>query len=93
MTNIATLPRWARPDAIEPARRPTVEDGDILWGYLAIGQHLGLTGRQANWRADHGDLPVLTMGRTVCARRSAIAADIGEREAAAKAARVAREAR
>lgn len=59
-------------------------EADILWGYKAIGEHVGLSARQAKWRADQGELPTFKSGKTVCARRSTIAADMAAKEVAAR---------
>ncbi len=49
-------------------------DVDLLYGLQAIGEHVGLTARQAKYKVVRGDIPTFKMGRTVCARRSAIVA-------------------
>jgi hypothetical protein len=52
---------------------------DLLHGYQAIADHLGLSRRQAEHMAANG-LPTFKVGRTVCARRSALARYFAEQE-------------
>lgn len=55
---------------------------DLLYGLGAIGKHLGLTARQVEHLVEKG-LPTFKLGRTVCARRSALARHFAEQEKAA----------
>ena len=57
---------------------------DLLYGMEAIASHLGMGKRAALWQHEQGKLPTFKMGRTVCARRSALAAYFAEQEAAAR---------
>jgi hypothetical protein len=40
---------------------------DLLYGFQAIAEHLGITKRQAMHRAAEGQIPTFKMGRAVCA--------------------------
>ena len=60
---------------------------DLLYGFDAIGAHLGVSSRQAKHRAAVGDLPTFKLGRHVCARRSTLDAWLTECEAKAAAER------
>jgi len=57
---------------------------DLLYGLVAIGKAIGLGARQVQHLHDKGDLPTFKMGRTVCARRSTLAAHFAAQEAAAR---------
>lgn len=46
---------------------------DLLRGLKAIGDHIGMTERQVQHLHENGDLPTFTLGRRVCARKSALA--------------------
>jgi hypothetical protein len=54
---------------------------DILYGFDAIGAFLRMTGRQAKHRALLDGLPTFRLGRTVCARESALLKWLAEQEA------------
>lgn len=56
---------------------------DLLTGTDAIAKHLGWTARQVKHRHANGEIPTFTIGRTVCARRSALARHFAEQEKAA----------
>lgn len=43
---------------------------DLCHSYEEIGQHLGLTARQAKHLSETGRLPTFKLGRIVCALRS-----------------------
>jgi hypothetical protein len=58
---------------------------DLLYGLEAIGGHVGLTARQVEHLVSKGEIPTFKMGRTVCARRSTLAAHFAAAEAAARA--------
>lgn len=60
------------------------KEADLLYGLEAIGDHLSLGARQVQYLHDKGDLPTFKMGRSVCARRSTLAAHFAEQEAAAR---------
>lgn len=60
------------------------EKPDLLYGLEAIGEHIGLTARQAEHLVSRGDLPTFKMGRVVCARRSTLAKHFAAQEAAAR---------
>lgn len=45
---------------------------DTIYGIEAIAEHVGMTARQAKYRADIGQMPSFKMGRTVCASRAAL---------------------
>lgn len=53
---------------------------DLLFGVDAIAKHLGLTIRQVKHLHETGSLPTFKQGRTVCARRSALARHFAEQE-------------
>lgn len=46
---------------------------DLLYGTIAIGEHLCLTHRQVLHLHEKGNLPTFKMGRTVCASKSYLA--------------------
>lgn len=54
---------------------------DLLYGLASIGQELGLSERQALHQHEKGMIPTFKLGRTVCARRSALAAHFRALEA------------
>lgn len=84
------IPPAPRPDvpALPPSQRIAApEPGEVLYGLRAIGSIYGIGEKAAKMRHQNGDLPTFRMGRTVCASRSSIAADIAAREATALAAR------
>ena len=58
-------------------------DTDLLHGVAAIAAHLSMTRAQVYHLHKRGDLPTFKMGRTVCARRSTLAAHFAAQEAAA----------
>lgn len=60
------------------------QESDLLYGLEAIGKELGLGARQVQHLHDKGDLPTFKMGRTVCARRSTLAAHFAAQEDAAR---------
>lgn len=60
---------------------------DLLYGMTAIGDHLGLTARQAEHLAAKGVIPTFKLGGTVCARRSTLAKHFAEQERLARASR------
>lgn len=45
---------------------------DLLTGFKAIGEYLGWSYRQAQYRSSIGDLPTFKLGHHVCARRSTL---------------------
>lgn len=47
---------------------------DLLYGVAAIASHLELTQRQVLHLHEKAGIPTFKMGRTVCARRSALEA-------------------
>lgn len=54
---------------------------DLLFGTDAIAKHLGLTVRQVKHLHESGDgFPTFKQGRTVCARRSALASYFAQQE-------------
>jgi hypothetical protein len=59
------------------------EPADLLYGFEAIGEHLGITGRQAEHLASKGGLPTFRLGRRVAARKSSLAAWLSDREGGA----------
>lgn len=61
-----------------------MSEPDLLYGVDAIAKHLGLTVRQVKHRHENGELPTFKQGRTVCARRSALARYFAEQEQATK---------
>lgn len=63
--------------------------GDLLYGARAIAEYLGVTERRALYLAEKRAFPFWKEGRTICARRSTIAAWLDERERAAMRDRVA----
>lgn len=60
------------------------DNADVLYGLKAISAFLGITPNQAKHRVAQGQIPSFKMGGTVCALRSAIAADMQSRSAAAR---------
>lgn len=72
------------------ATRPN--DADLLYGMKAIGEHIGLTARQAEHLVSHGELPSFRLSTTVCARRSALDAHFAFAEASARQSRKAKDA-
>ena len=50
---------------------------DTIYGIEAIADHVGMTVRQAKYRADIGQMPSFKMGRTVCASRAALNSWLG----------------
>lgn len=55
---------------------------DLLTGWAGIAAHIGCTPRQAQHRANIGELPTFTMGgRIVYARKSTLAKFFAEKEA------------
>lgn len=46
--------------------------GRLLYGLKAIGDHIGLTERQAKHLHDKGDLPTRKKGKRVCATEAAL---------------------
>lgn len=56
-------------------------ESDLLRGYQAIGQHLGMSARQAKHQAKLGTIPTFKMGRIVCARRSSLSSRFAQLEA------------
>ena len=58
---------------------------DLLYGVEAIAGHLSLTKRQALHLHEKSEIPTFKMGRTVCARRSTLAAHFAAQEAVARA--------
>lgn len=64
----------------EPAKNGAA--ADLLHGFAAIGEYLGLTTRQVKHRAAEGELPFFRMGRAVCARRSELEAHFARASAA-----------
>lgn len=57
---------------------------DVLHGVPAIAAEMRLNPRQVYHLKEQHGLPTFKIGRTVCARRSAIQAWLAEREAAAR---------
>ena len=57
---------------------------DVLYGTDAIAKHLGWTVRQVKHRHEAGQLPTFKMGRTVCAKRSTLAAHFAAQEAGSR---------
>lgn len=69
------------------------EVDDLLGGYAAIAEHLGITVPQAKHRAKIGAFPTFTMGgRIVYARKSTLAKFFAEKEAEARGERLAKAA-
>lgn len=61
-----------------------ISPDDVLYGVPAIAEAFRLKPRQVyHLKDDHG-LPTYKVGRTVCARRGAVASWFSEREAAAR---------
>lgn len=60
---------------------------DVLYGMPAVAEAFGWRTRQAEHLKEKHGLPTFKIGRIVCARRSAVAAWLAEREAAAQRAR------
>jgi hypothetical protein len=60
---------------------------DLLYGVGAIAEHLTMTRAQVYHPHARGDLPTFKTGRTVCARRSTLAAHFAAQEHAAQVAR------
>lgn len=56
---------------------------ELLHGYVEIAEALGLTPDQARAWARAKLIPTFKMGRSVCARRSAVLDALARREAAA----------
>lgn len=68
----------------------TERDDDMLYGVPAIAEAFRWRPRQVYHLADKHGLPTFKIGRTVCARRSAVRAwieQIADREAAARGGR------
>lgn len=63
-------------------RRPV--DGDLCYGVRAVAAALGVKHRQALRLVEEDRIPFWREGRTICARRSTLAAWVAEREAAAR---------
>ena len=62
------------------------QKADLLYGAPAIASYLGLTQDAVYHLARLKRLPTFRMGRTICARRSTLAAKIAELEAKSSAA-------
>ena len=62
------------------------QKADLLYGAPAIASYLGLTEDAVYHLARLKRLPTFRMGRTICARRSTLAAKIAELEAKSSAA-------
>ena len=58
---------------------------DLLYGCEAIAEFLGIKKRAAQHLVETNRLPHFKVGRTICARKSAIAAKLAELEAEASA--------
>ncbi len=71
------------------ASPPDQDVGQLLYGARAIADYLGISERRALYLAEKGSLPFWKDGRTICARRSTVAAWLDERERAAMRDRVA----
>ena len=54
--------------------------GDLLYGAPAIAEFLGMTERQARHRIATGQLPSFNIGKTICSRKSTIAAALQQLE-------------
>ena len=54
---------------------------DLLYGAHAIAEYLGVTPRAAYHLIETRRIPFFKIGKTVCARRSTLAARIAELEA------------
>ena len=63
--------------------RPPNPD-DVLYGMPAIAAAFGWRQRQAEHLKESHGLPTFKVGKTVCARRGAVAAWLAEREAAGR---------
>lgn len=61
----------------------SLPDNDLLHGVPAIAVHLSMTTAQVYHLHDQGRLPTFRMGRTVCARKSTLAAHFAALEAGA----------
>ena len=57
---------------------------DLLTGCDAIAKHLRWSARQVKHRVATGELPTFRIGRSICARRSTLAAHFAAQEAAAR---------
>ena len=66
----------------------TDSDADLLYGVPAIAEFMGVRERQCRSRIAAGYIPSFKMGKTICARKSAIKAKIAEYEAARFTARL-----
>ena len=62
------------------------QKADLLYGAGSIAEYLGLTEDAVYHLARQRRLPTFRMGRTICARRSTLAAKLAELEAESSAA-------
>ena len=63
-----------------------MKNADLLWGYEAIGEFLGLGTQAVKHRARKGQLPVFKRGRTPCATKSGLRAWLAKQMTQAEAA-------
>jgi len=63
---------------------PDQAPGELLYGAQAIADFLGISRRRALYLIEKGSLPFWKDKRTICARRSTIAAWLDEREQAVR---------
>lgn len=59
------------------------QENDLLHGVPAIAAHLNMKAKAVYHMHDQGKLPTFRMGRTVCARKSTLAAHFAKLEAEA----------
>lgn len=57
-----------------------VIQGDLLYGVPAIAEFLGITERQARHRVATNQFPSFNIGKTICSRKSTMAAALDRME-------------
>lgn len=65
MESIETAPQDPVAARLEP---PAPQPGELLYGYQAIADHLGLTVRETRHQAEANGLPIFRLGRGIVAR-------------------------
>jgi hypothetical protein len=58
--------------------------GDLLYGVPSIAAFLGVRTRQASHRIASGSIPTFKIGKSICARRSSLAAWLRAQETPAE---------